>query len=59
MERERVSEERRRSNQRYMRWSQHMIISRMETERVGQKRISRDERKRNKGDKKITGSEER
>ena len=36
-----------------------MIISRMETERVGQKRISRDERKQNQGDKKITGSEGR
>jgi len=33
-----------------------MIIGRMGTERVGQKRISRDERKQNKGDKKITGS---
>jgi len=29
----------------------------MGTERVGQKRISRDERKQNKGDKKITDSE--
>ena len=59
MEREQVSEERRRSDQRYMRWSQHMIISPMETERVGQKRVNRDERKQNKGDKKITGSEGR
>jgi len=31
----------------------------MGTERVGQKRIKRDERKQNKGDKKITGSEGR
>jgi len=36
-----------------------MIISRMETERVGQKRMSREDRKQNKGDKKITGSEGR
>ena len=36
-----------------------MIISRMETERVGQKGENRDERKQNKGDKKITGSEGR
>jgi len=58
-ERERVSEERQRSDQRDMRWSQHMIISRMETERVGQKRVNREERKQNEGDKKITGSEGR
>jgi len=31
----------------------------MRTGRVGQKRISRDEQKQNKGDKKITGSEGR
>ena len=46
-------EERQRSDQRDMRLGQHMIISRMGTERVGQKRMNRDERKQNKEDKKI------
>ena len=58
-EREQVSEDRRRSDQRDMRLSQHMIISRMGAEGVGQKRMNRDERKQNRGDKKITGSEGR
>ena len=34
-----------------------MVIGPMGTGRVGQKRISREERKQNKGDKKITDSE--
>ena len=55
-EQERVLEERRRSDQRDMRLSQHMIISCMGTERVGQKRMNRDERNRTK---KITDSEGR